>query len=72
MRFLLTVFVEMTEIQKVKSFYTQIISSIMHNALKSILLITAGFKETGAEGVKLEKELSDKLKKYKVKSLIKY
>ena len=37
--------------------------------IKGIVLITAGYKETGAEGAKLEKELLEKLRKHDMRAV---
>ena len=35
--------------------------------IKAVVVITAGFKEVGGEGVELEKQLVEKIKKYKIR-----
>lgn len=45
-----------------KKFILDTVEEIIAKKIKSIILITAGFKETGEEGKKLEEEIVDKLK----------
>ena len=45
-----------------KRFVEDAVDTLLHKNVKSILLITAGFKETGKEGEELEKRLVEKIK----------
>lgn len=45
-----------------KQFAEEAIDSLLNKKVKSILLITAGFKETGKEGEELEKRIVQKIK----------
>ena len=46
-----------------KKFVLNSINELLHKGVKSIILITAGFKETGEVGSNLEKEIIKKVKK---------
>jgi acetate---CoA ligase (ADP-forming) len=46
-----------------------IIDQMHESKIKSVIIITAGFKEIGPEGAKLENELSKKLKKYNIRAI---
>jgi acyl-CoA synthetase (NDP forming) len=45
-----------------KSFVEETIESILQKGIKAVILITAGFKETGKDGELLEKKISDKIR----------
>lgn len=45
-----------------KQFVIQSIGELLEKGCKSIILITAGFKETGEEGAAIEKQIAEKIK----------
>lgn len=47
-----------------KDFILDTLAQCNAKGIKGICIISAGFKETGAEGLKLEQELAEKLKEY--------
>lgn len=50
-----------------KNFALQAIDDCHSKKIDAVVLITAGFKETGEEGASLEKQLLEKIKKYKIR-----
>ncbi|MHA2363513.1 MAG: CoA-binding protein, partial [Candidatus Hodarchaeales archaeon] len=50
-------------------FVLSVIDEMGKLGMKSVIIITAGFKEIGAEGLKLEKELETKLKEYGIRAI---
>lgn len=54
--------VDMAIVLVPKAFAEETIDSILQKGVKSIILITAGFKEVGAEGEKVEKRIVEKIK----------
>lgn len=50
-----------------KNFALQAIDDCNSKKIDAVVLITAGFKETGEEGASLEKQLLEKIKKYKIR-----
>jgi len=56
--------VDLAVIMLAKHLVLQAIDDCGKKKIKSVIVITAGFKESGEEGVKLEKDLISKVKKY--------
>ena len=52
-----------------RDFVSGIIDECGKKGVKGVVVITAGYKETGEEGVKLEQELAEKLKKYGIRAI---
>jgi len=50
-----------------KKFVNESIDQLITKNVKSVILITAGFRETGKEGEKLEHDLLAKLKQHKIR-----
>ena len=51
------------------NFVSSVIDEMGDLDIHHVVIITAGFKETGVEGTKLEKELAEKLKKYNIRAI---
>lgn len=51
------------------NFVSSVIDEMGELGIHHVVVITAGFKETGVEGTKLEKKLAEKLKKYNIRAI---
>ena len=51
------------------NFVSSVIDEMGMLGIHHVVIITAGFKETGVEGTKLEKQLAEKLKKYNIRAI---
>ncbi|MHA2251056.1 MAG: acetate--CoA ligase family protein [Candidatus Kariarchaeaceae archaeon] len=61
--------IEMVMIAVPARFVNSIIEEMGKLSIKYVVIITAGFKEIGAEGARLEKELGKSLKKYGIRAI---
>lgn len=52
-----------------KQYVIQSIDELIQKEVKSIILITAGFRETGEEGKKLEEKILDKVKEHNIRMI---
>jgi len=59
--------IDLVIIMTAKQFVLPAIDECAKKEIKSVIVITAGFKETGDEGVALETELLSKIEKYKMR-----
>ncbi len=59
--------VDLAVIMVPKELVLDTIDDCYRKKISSVVVITAGFKETGKDGVSLEKELTAKIKKYKMR-----
>ena len=59
--------VEMAVIIIPKDFVPAVIDQCAEKGVKGLVIISAGYKETGAEGLKAEEELRDQVRKYGMK-----
>ncbi len=59
--------IDLAVIMVPKEFVLNTIDECHKKKIKSVVVITAGFKETGKEGAKLENELVNKIKNYKMR-----
>jgi acetyltransferase len=50
-------------------FVLSVIDECAEKGIKGVVVITAGFKETGKEGAELEKQLVEKLKQYGIRAI---
>ena len=61
--------IELVMIAVPARFVNNVIDEMGSLGIKYVVIITAGFKEVGAEGAQLEKELGKKLKKYNIRAI---
>ena len=59
--------IDLVIIMVAKQFVIQAIEDCHRKKIKSVILITAGFKETGEEGEELEEQLIKKINEYKIR-----
>jgi acetyltransferase len=58
--------IDLAIIMVAKQFILNSIDDCAKKNIKDVIVITAGFKEVGSEGVEMEKQLMDKIRKYKI------
>ncbi len=61
--------IELVFISVPTKFVIDVIEEMGQLDIKHVVIITAGFKETGAEGAKLEQKLGETLKKYGIRAI---